>query len=321
MTSNEFPFDISLTDVSKTYPLGLWKKKEAVRGVSFAVPRGEVVGLLGPNGSGKSTILKMSLGFIRPTAGEILVCGHPPSERQSRAFVGYLPENPRFQKFLSAKEVLFYYGTLCRLEKSELSKRVDELLDLVGLSDARAERIAGFSKGMVQRLAMAQALLSRPRILLFDEPMSGLDPLGRLELRRLIGRIHEEMPEATIFFSSHVLSDVEQLCASVILLSKGELKNFCRIDELLGGRSEAYEVTARGLPAEHSTTWGKRIRRSPLGETWSIEGTDELLAALNDLKTMGAQVVGVFSQRASLEQKLFGKTSVQEARTPEGVLL
>lgn len=257
MTNSQFPFDISLTDVYKTYPLGLWKKKEAVCGVSFAVPRGEVVGLLGPNGSGKSTILKMTLGFIRPTAGEILVCGHAPSERQSRSFVGYLPENPRFQKFLTAREVLRYYGALCRLERSALSKRVDELLELVALTDAGNERIAGFSKGMVQRLAMAQALLARPRILLFDEPMSGLDPLGRMELRQLIARIHDEMPEATIFFSSHVLSDVEQLCASVVLLSKGKLKSFSRIDELLGARTEAYELTVRGVPEGHQADWGK----------------------------------------------------------------
>ncbi|MEZ4751700.1 MAG: ABC transporter ATP-binding protein [Bdellovibrionota bacterium] len=127
MTSNDFPFDISLTDVHKSYPTGFLKKKEAVRGVSFAVPRGEVVGLLGPNGSGKSTILKMTLGFIRPTSGEILVCGHAPAERQSRAVVGYLPENPRFQKFLTAKEVLFYYGALCGLPKTVLTQRVDEL--------------------------------------------------------------------------------------------------------------------------------------------------------------------------------------------------
>lgn len=308
-STNYNEFDISFTDVHKTYALGLWKKKEAVKGVSFVVPRGEVVGLLGPNGSGKSSILKMALGFIRPTSGEILICGHSPRERRSRSFVGYLPENPRFQRFLNARDILAYYGMLCGLERTQLSRKVPELLELVGLKDASLERISGYSKGMVQRLAMAQALLATPKILIFDEPMSGLDPLGRMELRGLIARIHEEMPQSTIFFSSHVLSDVEQLCASVVLLSQGKLKSFSRIDELLGERAESYEITVREVPLEKlkASHLSKSLRTSPLGHTLTLESTEELMHVLQELKAMDAQVVGVFSQRASLEQKLFGK--------------
>ena len=174
--------DITLTDVTKIFRLGVFKTKVGVKGLTLNVPRGKVIGLLGPNGSGKSTTIKMILGFLRPTSGEILVCGHPADQKVARSFLGYLPENPRFQKFLTAKDVLDYYGGLLRLKGLQLEKRVEYLLELVNLKHAALERVQGFSKGMTQRLAIAQSLLHQPRILIFDEPMSGLDPIGRLEI-------------------------------------------------------------------------------------------------------------------------------------------
>lgn len=299
-------FDITLTDVTKTFPLGVWKKKTAVDSVTFMVPRGEIVGLLGPNGSGKSTILKMVLGFLRPTRGEILICGTEPSDKRSRRLVGYLPENPRFPRFLTGREALSYYGRLLGLTGAELNRRIDEVLGLVGLR-AGAERTQGYSKGMTQRLALAQAILARPRVLILDEPMSGLDPIGRIEIRALIGRVHAEMQGTTIFFSTHILTDVERLCSSVLVLRQGKLQRHCSLEELLHIDAEHFDVYCRdlqGAALESARRWGP-VEKSPAGETLTVAGVETLVSALKDLKGAGARVLGVFSRRKSLEDALF----------------
>lgn len=318
---NEKKIDITLTDVTKVFQLGLWKKKTAVSQVTFAVPRGEIVGLLGPNGSGKSTIMKMILGFLRPTHGEILICGYTPQQQISRSLIGYLPENPRFQKFLSAREVLRYYGRLVGLEGQALRSRIDELLTLVNLKAAADERNQGYSKGMIQRLAVAQALLAQPRILIFDEPMSGLDPLGRMEIRELIQRIKEEMPSTTMFLSTHILSDVERLCASVILLHRGKLKRYCSIQELMLEDTNRFDLVVRELPPPLEKRYKEEqtIHPSPLGFSMVVEGTDELIQVLTELRKFGAKVVGVFSQRTSLEEALFREVNQAEQREKESL--
>lgn len=224
--------DIEFNCVTKIFSQGLFRKKVAVDGVTFSIEEHDVVGILGANGSGKSTSLKMMLGFLRPTRGEIHICGQSPGDFRSRRFIGYLPESPRFQKFLTAEQILTYYGRLAGMRQSAIASRVDYLLDLVGLSASRKERVAGFSKGMCQRLAIAQALLHAPRVLLFDEPMSGLDPLGRRDIRKLILQIKSQMA-VTIVFSSHILSDVEEVCQSVLLLRQGKITRQCRVSELL----------------------------------------------------------------------------------------
>lgn len=310
--------DLCLTEVTKVFRLGLFHTKVGVENLTFSVPRGQVVGLLGPNGSGKSTTLKMLLGFMQPTSGELLVCGMPAGEKTARAFIGYLPENPRFQKFLKAGELLRYYGGLLGLAGAELKKRIPELLELVSLSGALNERVQGFSKGMVQRLAIAQALLHRPRILVFDEPMSGLDPIGRMEIRKLISRIHLEMRDSTIFFSTHILADVEELCSMVALLRKGKLTTFCPIDELLNRGAERFDVLVKEIPRPVRERYEKAhaIKSTPLGVSLSLDGTDQLIDCLSELRRMGAVIVGVNSQRTTLEEALFKEGALPPPPVP-----
>lgn len=301
--------EIALYDLTKVFRLSLRKVKVAVNNITFAVPRGEIVGLLGPNGSGKSTTLKMILGFLKPTSGQILVCGESAESRSARRHIGYLPENPRFQRFLPAKAILKYLGGLLGMSGAALDARSDELLDLVGLRHAAHERVQGFSKGMTQRLAIAQALLNQPKILIFDEPMSGLDPLGRMEIRKLIATVHGEMKHVTIFFSSHILADVEALCSYVILLKNGELKTAAPIDEILfrGKEGRRFEVTTSAPSAIAADSfWAAHPLREFRGG-WHITfaGSDDLTEGLDRLKEMGATVWSVTTLSTSLEKALF----------------
>lgn len=282
--------DISIKNVSKIFRTGFGLKKVGVDQLNLEVPRGQVVGLLGPNGSGKSTTIKMIMGFLRPTSGAMTVCGHPVPSRISRSFIGYLPENPRFPKFMSGRSLLTFYGGLLSLSGTALKKRIDFLLELVNLSWAADERVQGYSKGMTQRLAIAQALLNEPRLLIFDEPMSGLDPLGRKDIKKLIAQVHRELPEATIFFSSHILEDVEQLCSSVALLKKGRLQTFCSVEELLKVEAQRFDVSIK----QHAHT-----------ETKSFQGVYELIQFLTEAKNQGVPIMGISSHRSSLEEALF----------------
>ncbi len=300
---------ISLTDVTKVFRLGIRKKKTAVQDLTLSIPKGRVVGLLGPNGSGKSTTLKMLMGFLKPTSGQILICGIPSTERAARAMLGYLPENPRFQKFLRGREVLFYYGKLLGLETQLLIRRTEELLELVGLKHAGDERVQGYSKGMTQRLAIAQALLNKPHILVFDEPMSGLDPLGRFEIRQLIQRVHTEMPEATILFSTHILQDIEMLCSDVALLRKGRLASYTPIEDLLIHNEERFDLIVR----DPGPTVSERLKKAhvtetrPIGLIVTIDGTENFMRELEEMHKQGITVVGVNSHRRTLEEALFAE--------------
>lgn len=288
MTMNE-QTDISIEHVTKIFKTGMGKKKIGVSDLTLQVPKGQVVGLLGPNGSGKSTTIKMILGFLKPNKGTIRVCGHEVPSKITRSFIGYLPENPRFPKFLSGRTLLKFYGGLLSLSGKTLETRIDFLLDLVNLKSASHEKVQGYSKGMTQRLAIAQALLNEPRLLIFDEPMSGLDPLGRRDIRNLISRIHQELPQATIFFSSHILEDIEQLCSMVALLKKGTLQKICSIEELLKMEGQRFEVAVR----------------TPNLESRFFSGSDDLVQFLNESKQKGYLISQISSVRLSLEEALF----------------
>lgn len=310
---------ISITDVTKVFRLGVHKKKTAVENLTLSIPKGRVVGLLGPNGSGKSTTLKMLMGFLRPTQGQILICGVPSDERAARSFLGYLPENPRFQKFLTGREVLFYYGKLLGLATTHLKKKSEELLELVGLPHAGDDRVQGYSKGMTQRLAIAQALLNSPSILVFDEPMSGLDPLGRFEIRQLIQRVHTEIPEATILFSTHILNDVELLCSDVALLRKGKLCSYSPIGDLLVHNEERFDLIVRD-PAPELRDRLKKAHTTetrPIGLIVTIDGTENFMRELEAIRQQGVKVVGVNSHRRTLEEALFGDAPPPQNPLPE----
>ena len=298
--------DISLIGVTKIFATGVLKRKVGVLDLDLQIPRGEVVGLLGPNGF--RSLRSPAFAPVVPSTG------HAAGSREARAIIGYLPENPRFQRFLRAREILRYYGGLHGITGVNLAKRVQELLELVGLRDAADERVHGFSKGMVQRLAVAQAMLNEPRLLIFDEPMSGLDPLGRIEIRTLIARIHEQNPNTTIFFSSHVLSDVQELCSSVALLKRGRLQRHCSIRELLGEEATTYSLTVRDLGAEHLQRFalGNEIRKTPIGLSFSVEGGETLVGCLSEVKKRGGVLVRVSSEQRSLEEALYSDLAAKE---------
>ena len=306
--------EIEFVDVTKIFAKGFLSHKAAVQGVSFSIARREVVGILGANGSGKSTSLKMIMGFLRPTRGQIRICGLEPNDYRSRRLIGYLPENPRFQRFLSACQILNYYGRLADMTSVALTSRVDHLLELVGLNQVRHERVGGFSKGMCQRLAIAQALLHRPRILVFDEPMSGLDPIGRREIRLLIQQIQRSM-DVTIVFSSHILSDVEQLCHKVILLRGGMLTRHCSVSDLLSGEPDQYRLVAKAVSnalKDRYSSWleGGGVDDSTV--TFNVSGAQSLADLLGELRTHGVSIVSLASQRKSLEDSLFLPESAGE---------
>lgn len=237
---------IQTQNLSKTYRAQLGKRSmPSLTGLDLTIHENEVFGFLGRNGAGKTTTIKLLCGLIRPTRGEARIFGEDSKRKESRRLIGYLPENPYFYEYLTPRETLDFYGKLHglnALERDAEWKKLSALLDLESIAD---QRVRGFSKGMRQRLGFAVALVGDPKLLVLDEPMSGLDPLGRRSIRELILRMRDE--KKTIFFSSHVLGDVEQICDRVGILVKGRLTRCGRIDELLTERVMMVEVVAARL--------------------------------------------------------------------------
>jgi ABC-2 type transport system ATP-binding protein len=211
---------LEIDNLYKTFHIGFFRKRiDAVRGVSLTVNKGEIFGLLGPNGAGKTTLIKTMMGLIRPTKGTIRIFGNDAQRPSSRKELGYLPENPYFHEYLTPKELLDFYGRLSGMKPVHIKSERDKLIEQVGLEEAADRQLRKFSKGMLQRIGLAQALLSKPAFLVLDEPMSGLDPIGRKFVADLIAKLNAN--GTTIMFSSHILSDVERLCNRVTILNKG----------------------------------------------------------------------------------------------------
>jgi ABC-2 type transport system ATP-binding protein len=230
---------VRVTNLTKIYPVHFKRQKiVAVRDVSFEVGEGEVYGLLGPNGSGKSTTLKILLGLVTATRGDTAIFGKDSRDYRSHEDVGFLPENPYFYKFLSAQETLEFYGKICGLAGAQLSARIDELLELVGLEDARNRRVGGFSKGMLQRIGLAQALIQDPRLVVLDEPTAGVDPVGSRQIRDLILDLKKR--GKTVLLTSHLLEQVQEVCDHIGIMSRGLMVREGALDELItvGGQME-----------------------------------------------------------------------------------
>jgi ABC-2 type transport system ATP-binding protein len=224
---------LEVQDLFKTFRTGFFRRRvDAVRGVSFEVGGGEIFGLLGPNGAGKTTTLKVMMGLVAPTSGSIRIFGRPCSEPRARKDVGFLPENPYFHEYLTPRELLEFYGRLVGLETKELQRRRDELIEQVGLAEAANRPLRKFSKGMLQRIGLAQALIGDPKLLVLDEPMSGLDPIGRKFVADLIAERNRR--GVAILFSSHILSDVERLCHRVVILNRGVVAAQGSLADLVG---------------------------------------------------------------------------------------
>lgn len=288
-------------ELSKTYRTGFWmnKKVGSLNGVSLTVYEGETFGLLGQNGAGKTTLLKTLLGIVRPTSGRATVLGEPLGDRGVKQRIGYLPENPYFYDYLTGWEVLNFTGDLFGMARSQQRKRIPELLDLVGLapSAAKKKQLRQYSKGMLQRIGLAQALINDPDLVFLDEPMSGLDPLGRYQMREIILSLKSQ--GKTIFFNSHVLSDVEKICDRVALLAKGELIALGSMQELLG-TAEKYRVMIKGGKPEMLHQWIPNLEFQD--GLWTGQLNGEPQDFLGSLRLMNAQLVSIELARPSLEE-------------------
>ena len=233
---------IHVEDLRKTYRIGFWRKSvEALRGVSLDVKEGDLYGFIGPNGAGKSTTIKILLGLLAPGSGTATLMGQPAGSTRSRKDVGFLPEQPYFYDYLSGREFLWFYGQLSGLRWGDLKKRVAEVSELVGMKpEAMDRKLRTYSKGMLQRIGLGQALLSRPRLVILDEPMSGLDPLGRRDVRLILQNLHAQ--GITVFYSSHVLSDVEAICTRLAMVVNGQIRRQGTVSEVLEGEAESYHI-------------------------------------------------------------------------------
>jgi len=238
---------ISIANLTKVYPIPFRRERiTAVRNLSLDVEPGQVYGLLGPNGSGKSTTMKIVLGLVSPSAGSTRIFGRDSREVESREEVGFLPENPYFYKFLTGQETLHFYGKICGLSGARLRERASELLALVGLEHARDRRLGGYSKGMLQRVGLAQALIQQPRLLVLDEPTAGVDPAGSREIRDLI--LDFKKRGITVLLCSHLLSQVQEICDRIGILHKGVLIREGRLDELISIENQTEMILEGASP-------------------------------------------------------------------------
>jgi ABC-2 type transport system ATP-binding protein len=298
------------SELRKVYRTGFWMNQKVVslKGCSLEVYQGETFGLLGPNGAGKTTLLKLLLGIMRPTAGKGLLLGKPLGDRLIKQRIGYLPENPYLYEYLTGWEFLEMAAGLFEIPADVQRQRIPELLDLVGLSvaDARKKQMRRYSKGMLQRVGMAQALINDPDLIFLDEPMSGLDPLGRYRMREII--LSLKAAGKTIFFNSHILSEVEQICDRIAILSKGELICSDSLDELLGSEN-TYHVKGQGGDWEVLKKWLPNLAFEPDG-SWRGTLQDDYYDFLASVRLMGGRIISMNLSRQSLEE--FFITQIQK---------
>ena len=288
-------------DLAKTFRLGFFRKRiEAVRQASFEVRRGEIFGYLGPNGSGKTTTLKMLMGLVFPSRGRAEVLGRPVPDRKAKRRLGYLPESPYFYDYLTPEEFLDLVGALFDVKQAERRARADRLIERVGLSSARGRPLRKFSKGMLQRIGIAQALMGDPELVVLDEPMTGLDPIGRKEIRDLMLALKRE--GRTVLYSTHILPDVEMTCDRVAMIFAGRIRSVGPLSELLTARLLSTEVALRpgaaGLPELPA---GARKSENPDGLVIDLPADADVDAFLRAVLAAGARVHSLTPRRESLE--------------------
>ena len=312
---------LEILGLSKNYPVGFWRKilKPALLPLHLTVDKGETFGFLGPNGAGKTTTLKLLMGIIFPSSGSARILERDFHDPELRKEVGFLPEQPYFYDYLSAPELLDYYARLSGVPEVERRRRIPALLERVGLSDVGKKQLRKFSKGMLQRVGIAQAIVHDPRLIFFDEPMSGLDPIGRREVRELIQGLKDE--GKTIFLTTHILSDAESLCDRVAIIHQGELRGIGVVEDLKSKSADKNEVVWHGahalgavstLVSDHHVT-GDTVRAVVSGGD-----TDSLL---EKLRQQGARIVSLIPLHGTLEDYFVEQTSggaqAQAPRTQE----
>lgn len=273
----------------------------AVDNLDLVVENSEIFGFLGPNGAGKTTTIKMLLGLLFPTSGQAWVLGNPIGDKKTREKVSYMPENPYFYDYMTGEDLLYFYGGLFGLKGPSLKKKVDELLELVGLSEHRKKQLNGYSRGMMQRIGIAQALLNDPQLLILDEPTSGLDPIAHKEVRELLIRLKEQ--GKTIFLCSHQLSDVEMVCDRVGIMNKGKLVTVGRLEELL--KVGEVEIAVEGLEptkVEQIEKVALRVYKKDGDYLLYADGEEKAQEIVDFVRSNGGKIISMVPLRRSLEE-------------------
>ncbi len=298
---------IEILGLEKTYSVGFWRKKPkyALRPLNLTIQEGEIFGFLGPNGAGKTTTLKLLMGLIFPTAGSARILGMEVDDPLMKAQIGFLPEQPYFYDYLTARELLDYYGQLSGVDPKQRSRQVNEVLQRVGLPDAGAVQLRKFSKGMLQRVGIAQAILHHPKVVFLDEPMSGLDPMGRREVRDLMEQL--KLEGKTVFFSTHILSDAEALCDRVAIINQGDLQGVGAVADLTSSVHGKVELVWQG-PAVPAALRALGAECHVTGETVrAILSEANQDAAIEALRRERLRLVSVTPVRTSLEDYFMQK--------------
>ena len=308
---------LSTRELTKDYAVGFWRKRpyRALDRLTLDVEAGEVFGFLGPNGAGKTTTLKLLMRLVFPTSGSGELLGRPLGDLTAKRRIGYLPENPYFYDYLTAEELLEYFAGLFGFNRAERRARASRLLDEVGIGAERRMQLRKFSKGMLQRVGIAQALLNDPELVIFDEPMSGLDPLGRRDVRALILRLRDR--GCTVFFSSHVLSDAEALCGRVAILAKGRLVTAGRLTDMLAFQVHGWELVLSHVSDSLVRKLEARAHRLiQVGEgrytvELPLDPPPERL--ISEVASLGARVVSLNPIRQTLEDFFVQQVSTKQA--------
>ena len=306
---------IEILGLEKTYQVGFWRKrpKRALHALHLTVEQGEIFGFLGPNGAGKTTTLKLLMGLVFPTAGTAQILGRDWTDPDIKAQIGFLPEQPYFYDYLTAHELLDYYGQLSGVPAKNRKQRIDEVLHRVGLNDVTGVQLRKFSKGMLQRAGIAQAILHDPKIVFFDEPMSGLDPMGRREVRELMEQLKQE--GKTVFFSTHILSDAEALCDRVAIINNGELRGVGKVADLTSTVQGKVDLVWQGtqVPASMKAL-GAECHVS--GDTVrAVIAETQQDAAIDALRRERLRLISITPVRTSLEQYFVEKLGRAETAT------
>src|SRR2546425_9034267 len=304
---------IEILGLEKTYTVGFWRKrpKRALWPLPRKVEEGEIFGFLGPNGAGKTTTLKLLMGLVFPTAGTARILGMEVDDPRMKAQIGFLPEQPYFYDYLTARELLEYYGQLSGVSAKDRSRKVNEVLKRVGLPDAAGTQLRKFSKGMLQRVGIAQAILHDPQVVFFDEPMSGLDPMGRREVRDLMEQLKHE--GKTVFFSTHILSDAEALCDRVAIIHQGELRGIGAVADLTSSVHGKVELVWQGTVAPASLR-ALRAECHVTGDTdRAVLSEADQDGAIEALRRERLRLISVTPVRTSLEDYFIQKLEPAEA--------
>ena len=309
---------IEILQLEKVYSVGFWRKrpKRALYPLDLVVEQGEIFGFLGPNGAGKTTTLKILMGLVFPTAGSARILGMELDDPGMKAQIGFLPEQPYFYDYLTAVELLKYYGRLSGMDEKQLVSRVDAVLERVALRDAAHLQLRKFSKGMLQRVGIAQAILHDPKVIFLDEPMSGLDPMGRREVRNLIEGLKAE--GKTVFFSTHILSDAEALCDRVAIIHLGQLRGVGAVEELTAGVRAQVEIVWTGTSLPSGLTALVAETHAAGDAMRAILPQEEQDAALDLLRRAGARLISVTPVRTSLEDYFLAQLGKNTDRPMEG---